>query len=361
MYHSAVVDEYRDRERLLRERHGYDVHLICPPRWIEGGVDVVGKSDADVPVHIVPTRGRAHPNLFWYSLSGLRGVLRAVKPAIVDVHEEPYSLAIAGVMTAVRREAPEARMCVYTAQNILKRYPPPFTWIEDAVNARAIAAYPCSTEAGEVLRSKGFRGEIRVIPLGVRIPGVSGERRAGTRVGFVGRLEPYKGGAIALEAFADACRDSDAVLEFIGTGSQQEALRRQARAAGVAERVVFRGALPQDETLKRIGTIDVLLMPSLTTKAWKEQFGRVAAQALAAGTIVIASDSGSLQEVVDEAGILAPEGDVSSFSIALNRVLRDPRFADQLRERGRRRAREEFSWERVAEKFSGMYEYVLSR
>src|SRR5436305_11145091 len=98
LYHSAVVDEYRERERLLRQRHGYDVHLICPPRWREGGVDVVGEFDAGVPVHIVPTRGRAHPNLFWYSSSEVRRVLRTVKPAIVDVHEEPYSLAVAGVM-----------------------------------------------------------------------------------------------------------------------------------------------------------------------------------------------------------------------------------------------------------------------
>ena len=160
VYHSGVVDEYRERERLLRRDHGYEVHLVCPPAWPEGGSVVRAMADPEIPVHVVPARGRPHPILFWYASAPFRRVLRKVRPDIVDLHEEPYSLAVAGALRAVRLEVPEARICMYTAQNIAKRYPPPFRQLERHAHASTAAAYPCSTEAGEVLRAKGDRKSV---------------------------------------------------------------------------------------------------------------------------------------------------------------------------------------------------------
>ena len=119
------------------------------------------------------------------------------------------------------------------------------------------------------------------------------------------------------------------------------------------------GAVPQDEALRRIRDYDVVLVPSLTTRTWKEQFGRVAAQALAAGTPVVASDSGSLSEVVGDAGELAREGDVDDFAQRLGRLLRDNEQRSALSERGRARARERFTWERVVDGCDRMYREVL--
>ena len=69
---------------------------------------------------------------------------------------------------------------------------------------RANACYPCSRDAGEVLRRKGFTGPLHVIPLGVTIPPEPKRHSAGPAVvGFLGRLEPYKGAHVALRAFAD--------------------------------------------------------------------------------------------------------------------------------------------------------------
>src|SRR5438270_13598925 len=106
LYHSGVVDEYRQRERLLRQRFGHDVHLVSPPAWSEGGRLVKASSDSEVPVHVVAVHGRPHPNLFWYDTAELCDILRKVRPHIVDFHEEPYSVAVAAGLRAVRREAP---------------------------------------------------------------------------------------------------------------------------------------------------------------------------------------------------------------------------------------------------------------
>jgi glycosyltransferase involved in cell wall biosynthesis len=361
VYHSAVVDEYRQRERALRKYFGYDVHLVCPPRWLEGGVAVEAPPASDLPVHVVPIRGRAHPILFWYRSVEFRKILREVDPHIVDLHEEPYSLAVAVARRAVRDVVPQAKICIYSAQNIHKEYPPPFRHFERRALATAVAAYPCSTEAGEVLRAKGFEGALHVLPLGVSIPPRTDRpSEAPFSVGFLGRLEPYKGAEIAVRAFAQASVGVNATLEIVGTGSQHQALMHCARELGISDRVGFCGALSQDEALRRIGTYDLVVIPSLTTSSWKEQFGRVAAQALAAGTAVLASDSGSLPEVLGGCGELAREGDAGHFGSKMAALLRDPARLAVLSTTGRARAMTTFSWESVAHGFDRMYRRALA-
>lgn len=361
VYHSAVVSEYRHRERLLRDVHGYDVHLVSPPSWPEGSADVHVERDRDVPMHILRTRGRhGNPILFWYEHRPMRRLLREFQPDIVDLHEEPYSLAVAAALRAIHSEAPSAAVCVYTAQNIPKRYPPPFRQFEQRAYRAAAAIYPCSAEAAGVLRSKGYRGRIHNLPLGVSRPSLRLRTAGPVRVGFVGRLEPYKGGHIALKAFAEASKRTDATLEFIGGGSEECRLQELAGRLQVDSRVAFCGPVSQEQALEKISALDILLVPSLTTASWKEQFGRVAAQALIAGTVVVASDSGSLREVVGDAGVLVPEGDVAIAARRLRCLILDPRERALLSERGRQRAEQLFTWEAVVGGVHHMYQEALN-
>jgi glycosyltransferase involved in cell wall biosynthesis len=360
IYHSAVVDEYRSRDRALIRRHGHDVHLVCPPAWPEGSTLVHPSPDAEVPVHVVPIRGRTRPNLFWYHGGRLADVIRAVRPEIVDLHEEPYGLAVARALPIVRRLAPDAKLSVYTAQNLPKRYPPPFSWFERRALANVGAAYPCSTEAGERLRMRGFTGAVHVIPLGVTVPELQPRRPGPFRVGFIGRLDPHKGPLLAVRAFGRATSGTDSSLTVIGAGAQLETLRAEASLTGAGDRVHFTGALSQEETLDRLARLDAVLIPSLTTPRWKEQFGRVAVQAMAYGAVVIASDSGSLREVVADAGVLVAEGDVDGFARELQGLMEDRQRRDALTARGRARAVEHFSWDVVADHCDQMYREMLT-
>src|SRR5690242_856720 len=137
MYHSAVVDEYRNRELALTRTYGWDVHLVCPPVWNEGGADVVARPSSSTPVHIVPTLGPRHPILFWYRYRDIRRLVDYLRPDVVDIHEEPYSLSAAAAIAAVDAVDPDTPVCLYTAQNIDKRYPPPFRQLERRALNRA--------------------------------------------------------------------------------------------------------------------------------------------------------------------------------------------------------------------------------
>jgi starch synthase len=78
---------------------------------------------------------------------------------------------------------------------------------------------------------------------------------------------------------------------------------------------------------------------------------------MAAGIPVVAYASGSLPEVIGDAGVLAPEGDREALERAVEDLLESP---DGLGERGRARARAQFRWRTVAERMHGLYEQVLA-
>jgi len=113
-----------------------------------------------------------------------------------------------------------------------------------------------------------------------------------------------------------------------------------------------------DELVEQLNRMAVVAMPSRSVSNWKEQFGRTAIEAMAAGVPVVAYDSGSLPEVVGDAGILVPEGDTARLISAVESVLSQP---DGMGERGRRHAWERYRWRKVAADMVGLYETVLSR
>ena len=92
----------------------------------------------------------------------------------LDLHEEPFGVAVAEVLFIRWLRRRHVPFVVYSAQNIEKRYPPPFRWFERWSLRRAAGAYTCNVEASRILRAKGLAGPAVVIPLGVDISRFAG-------------------------------------------------------------------------------------------------------------------------------------------------------------------------------------------
>ncbi len=362
---SGVIREWRERDRALR-RQGADLVLVSASRWNEGGAVVeLDASDEEFPVVAARTWG-SHPNLFVYDPRPIWRVLRARPVDVVDAHEEPCSLAAAEIGLLRRLLQPSAPLVLYSAQNIFKRYPWPFRMLERMALAMASGAYVCNEEAGRILRAKGFRGRVALLPLGVDVdrftPGTAGgvdhtpSGRRGLRIGYVGRLEARKGVEVILEAMAE---EPDWSLQVVGEGEHRGFLQGQAKDLDLEGRVEFRGHVAQQELVGLYRTFDVVVVPSLPTPSWEEQFCRVAVEAMASGVPVVASATGALPEVVADGGLLFPPGDVAALRQALRELTRDPPRRHELGRRGRARSRL-FSWEAVAEGQRALYDAVLS-
>ena len=162
--HSAVVGAWRERERVVR-RLGVDVRLLSARSWNEGGAVVPLVPDPNENVLGVRTIG-SHPILFLYDPVALWREL-GQHWDVIDIHEDPYALCTAEVLLLRWLRKQRAPYVMYTAQNIAKRYPPPFRWFERRALRRAAGLSACNTEAGRIAVRKGLGGISAYIPLGL--------------------------------------------------------------------------------------------------------------------------------------------------------------------------------------------------
>ena len=357
--HSAVVTGWRQRERLVGAS-GVDLTLVTARRWEEGGALVAFDAAGDTFAVPVGTLGR-HPNFFLFDPRPLWRLLGTRRFDLIDLHEEPFGLAVAEVLLLRALRSPKTPFLVCSAQNIEKRYPPPFRWFERWSLRRAAGAYTCNVEAGEILRRKGLIGELELLPLGVdvgRFHPIDRPPPSGVlRVGFVGRLIPHKGADVLLRAVAG---DDRLEVDLWGDGPERQALTQLAAQLGLGGRARFHGHVDDVDVAVAYAEADVLAVPSVPVPGWLEQFGRVVVEAQASGVPVVASASGALPDVVGSSGILVTPGDADALRSALVGLLDDPARWSGLREAGQEAA-SRYSWEAVAATQCAFYERALSR
>ena len=117
----------------------------------------------------------------------------------------------------------------------------------------------------------------------------------------------------------------------------------------------------RSQVLPYYQVMDTLVLPSRTTRTWKEQFGRVLAEAMACGVLVIGSDSGAIPEVIGNAGIIFREGNVEELQSHLLNLMTMPELRRTLSQRGRQLACNKFSERQIAEKTVQAYCQVSHR
>ncbi|WP_341413989.1 glycosyltransferase [Paenibacillus filicis] len=278
-----------------------------------------------------------------YYQSNLRPSIAAFRPDVLFVEEEPYSTSAWQAFYA-SRNMPMKRV-VYSAQNILKPYPPPFRWMEQYVLARTDLAAVVSQDVGSVLRKKRYQGDLLPFPLGVDTgqfrpmheEGRQLRRELGVEdrfvVGFVGRFVEEKGIRYLLEA-AEQLADRPVSFLFIGKGDLLEEIRRmESRHPGL---IRILDSVKHNDVHRWINTMDVLALPSLTMPNWKEQFGRVIVEAMACGVPVLGSDSGEIPVLIRETGggWIVPERDAEQLARLVGSLMEHPEERERRAEIG---------------------------
>ena len=104
----------------------------------------------------------------------------------------------------------------------------------------------------------------------------------------------------------------------------------------------------------------VLVLPSITTRSWKEQFGRVLPEAMACQTPVIGSDSGEIPNVIGRAGSVFPEGNITELTKCLHKLFSDKAFYNNLARRGQARAQELYTNEGLARQLHDFFTKINS-
>ncbi len=265
-----------------------------------------------------------------------------------------YNTVATVPMIATTRLAVE-KMLLETAERVVATSPQEEAHMRSLVSTQGnIDIIPCGTD----IRRFGFinrdsaRAEL----------GIPAEAKV---IFYVGRFDPRKGIETLVRAVAQSAFRGDPNLHLIigggsrpgqSDGMERERIESIVAELGIADMTTFPGRLGDQILPTYYAAADVCCVPS-----HYEPFGLVAVEAMASYTPVVASDVGGLQFTVvnEQTGLLAAPQDASAFSTAIDRILSNPQWRDQLGLAGRKRVEDKFSWDGVAHQLGELYTELL--
>lgn len=105
--------------------------------------------------------------------------------------------------------------------------------------------------------------------------------------------------------------------------------------------------------------MNVLVLPSITMRNWKEQFGRVLIAAMACKVSVIGSSSGEIPNTIRDTGLIFKECDVDDLADKLKLLIEHEELCNELGEKGYMRVVQKFSLQKVASQIYEVYKCVM--
>src|SRR5713226_5302402 len=278
--HTYVVNGNRGKVRAVARLPGLDVLLIVPQKWTNRDIGQRLRTEPSgvcpLSVAALPAWPHSSGSLITYDPLALLRVLKRFRPDLVHVEEEPWSFASLELSLICRQIG--VPFTFFTWENTDRRLSLPFSLIRRHVLRQARAAVAGNSQAKAILERQGFHNAVSVLPqLGVDPSAFNA--RAGsaeprdTVVGFIGRLVPQKGLLLLLEAVPQL--PGNVRLMVVGSGPLKSHLLERARALGVEDRFELHDGVPHHEVPRYLARLSILVLPSLTTPTWKEQFGHV--------------------------------------------------------------------------------------
>jgi glycosyltransferase involved in cell wall biosynthesis len=166
-------------------------------------------------------------------------------------------------------------------------------------------------------------------------------RSTSPRVGYAGRIARQKGIHLLLKV---AERHPKIQFGFCGTQVDGSLVER----ISATPNATYFGRLDTGNLISFYGLSDVLLLPSIPTEKWEEQFGRVLTEAIACGTPAAGSDVGMISDIVGTEAVFPPDEVEALEEKVLS--LTQPRAARALYRRQKSRLQDHYTWDVVAER-----------
>jgi len=174
---------------------------------------------------------------------------------------------------------------------------------------------------------------------------------------FVGRLVSDKGVDLLLEALATLRSNGlQPNCTIIGDGHEKTALENMSRALGLDDKVHFTGYMKGAPLQAEIARHRIMAIPS----RWKEPFGVVALEGIAAGCAIVGSSGGGLTDAIGPCGLTFSNNDGAALTKALERLLTQPELVAQLRAKAASHL-EKFSIESQSEHYLRVFEKQIHK
>lgn len=351
---------------MKRQCEGLELRILTPRAiphvFMRYTREIAPGLSADEVVDIREFFGRSHMS---YVLDPLRfaKVLRKFQPDRVHIEEDPYSAVGVETVFLTRLICPSAKISFFIWDNLARVPRFPVNIVKRLLNRYSFSRAElvvCGNKEGELLlrEKKGYKGRTAVLPqLGLDPEPYVAPQSKSIRnellipadiplIGFVGRLIPEKGVSLLLEAL-HRLKDLKWCVLILGSGPLESEISGKWREE-FGDRLIYRKAVPHADVPAYMRAMDIFVLPSYATLAWKEQFGLVLAEAMLAGVPCIGSSSGAIPDVIGPGGLVFKENDVDDLAHTLERLLVDMDLRKSLAEDAQRFALQHFTHAAVA-------------
>ncbi|MEM9578865.1 MAG: glycosyltransferase [Pseudomonadota bacterium] len=181
------------------------------------------------------------------------------------------------------------------------------------------------------------------------------------RACFIGRLVPYKGPDMLIEAAAPFLADGRMTLDIVGDGPMKQSLIAQATNLGISEAIAFHGWVQHENVQEIASKCQLMTFPSI-----REFGGGVVLEAMAMGLVpVIVDYAGPGELVVPGTGFKVPIGSrseiIERFRAMLSEIVADPDGLKEISKTNREYVRDHFSWQAKAQQVREVYDWVTKR
>lgn len=378
--HTYIVDINCEKFKTLAQLDpNIEVTIVVPKTWKPGGVQnkiIETQSRIEGNFKLIPISNFSQNNqgLLTFGRDIIK-LLNEFQPEIIQVEQGVKSFAYAQLITLNKWLNLKAKNVFFTWWNLPYESKFPVSYLEQYNLSNTDGLVAGNQDAADILRDHGYDNAVTVMPqLGVdevlfspkKQPELSqklGINQEEFVIGFVGRFVKEKGILTLLKA-VKSLPEKNWKLLLLGRGELQETIIKQSKDFKIEDKLIRVESVTHDHVPQYINLMNVLVLPSettyefktLTTVGWKEQFGHVLIEAMACKVPVIGSDSGEIPNVINDAGLIFPEGDSEELKNCLSQLMLDPALADKLAEKGYRRVLENYTNQALAEKTLTFYQ-----
>lgn len=293
-------------------------HRWQPPGQSEAQLTTAGEDGGVriVPVSVRPARRQGATGR--WDIRALRRLLTDVRPDLVHIDAEPTTALAAALADKCKALGIPATLTTW--ESVPRAYALRPRHHRAKCLSRLAGVVAGTTLAADLLHAQYPTLGSAVIPDAAYDipPTIEPQPEGPLALAFAGRLVPERG----LDLLFLACVKLPYrwTITVMGMGPEQETLERLADRLGIASRITWRGGLPRSARREVWPRIDCIVVPSRRTSDWVETKTPILLEAMSHGVAPVVADTGSLPEVVGDAGLVVAEGDASLFTIALEHV-----------------------------------------
>ena len=146
---------------------------------------------------------------------------------------------------------------------------------------------------------------------------------------------------------------------FVGKGSKTQEMTNLANSLKISGSCIFLNNISYNNMSKIHNLANIFVLPSIPVKAWQEQWGMVLTESMACKKPVISTLSGSIPEVIGDAGLLIQPNDSLSLYNSIRRLMLDKQLRTKLGTKARQRVEKRFNSIKISKQLDEVYQELI--